>query len=120
MLVCAHFYCKVLEHALAFAQYAAEVPSLPLEWLGFTVTPEVAKAWADDKVGNGFSRRSFPNVELLVSYAEFAVQLMRSNMQEIHCIPIIVFLRLLAQFVLDDKSLVSLCAHVHLTPVDVL
>ena len=33
---------------------------------------------------------------------------MRANMQEIHCVPVIVFLRLLAQFVLEDKGLVSL------------
>ena len=79
-----------------------------MHYLGLVVAPEVAKAWTDDKVGNGISRRSFPNVELLLSYAEFAVQTMRANMQEIHCLPVIVFLRLLAQFVLEDKGLVSL------------
>ncbi len=109
MLVCSHYYAKVIEHALAFAKFAGDVPSMPLEWLGFVVTPEVAKAWSEDKVGNGISRRSFPNVELLIAYAEFAVQTMRASMQEIHCVPIIVFLRLLAQFVLEDKGLVSLC-----------
>ena len=108
MLVCSHYYTKVMEHALAEAKFTGEVPSMPLDWLGFVVAPEVAKAWTDDKVGNGISRRSFPNVELLLSYAEFAVQTMRANMQEIHCLPVIVFLRLLAQFVLEDKGLVSL------------
>ncbi len=109
MLVCSHYYAKVIEHALASAKFTGDVPSMPLDWLGFVVAPEVAKAWAEDKVGNGISRRSFPNVELLLAYAEFALQTMRANMQEIHCIPVIVFLRLLAQFVLDDKGLVSLC-----------
>jgi hypothetical protein len=111
MLVCSHYYAKVIEHALASANYTGDVPSMPLDWLGFVVAPEVAKAWAEDKVGNGISRRSFPNVELLLSYAEFVVQTMRANMQEIHCVPVIVFLRLLAQYVLEDKGLVSLCVH---------
>jgi hypothetical protein len=110
MLVCSHYYAKVMEHALASANFTGDVPSMPLEWLGFVVSAEVAKAWAEDKIGNGISRRSFPNVELLLEYAEFAVQTMCDNMQEIHCVPIIVFLRLLAQFVLEDNGLVSLCA----------
>jgi hypothetical protein len=115
MLVCSHYYAKVIEHALASANFSGEVPTMPLDWLGFAVPPEVAKAWSEDKVGNGISRRSFPNVELLLSYAEFAVQTMRSNMQEIHCVPVVVFLRLLAQYVLEDKGLVSLCVRAHLS-----
>ena len=71
------------------------------------------------QVGNGMSRRSFPNVELLLSYAEFCVQTMRANMQEIHCVPVIVFLRLLAQFVLEDKGLVSLCVRPTHVPASV-
>ena len=57
MLVCSHYYAKVIEHALAQGKFAGEVPSMPLEWLGFAVAPEVAKAWADDKVGGAACRR---------------------------------------------------------------
>jgi hypothetical protein len=80
---------------------------MPLDWLGFVVAPEVAKAWTDGKVGNGISHRSFPNVELMLSSAEFDVQTMHANLQEIHCLPVIIFLRIFAQFVLEDKGLVS-------------